>query len=620
MSQAVRQRRRRHQLELLVLVVLGAIGVWLAVAPAGPAPLRAVLVSPLVLLLPGLAATEATFLPGTLSGTRRLVLGIGASLALAVLVGLVLNLFPEGLTVRRWAASLEVLTFVVAGVALVRQLVWRRRGRESTQPSPGVHAGNGDTGPPEVRLRPCAISSSAALAVAAVVVVALLTTAFVVARHGVASQQRQVAFTQLWMLPTSSGPPGTVSLGVQSHEPRTEHYEVALQAAGRTVWTSPRLELATGQQWETSVSIAAGASRRGTVPTLGRAAVPPGLVDRLPPCRRSRRLAAGSPQPMTAVRAPTVGRRDVDVLVVCAGSTTGHRRNEALVTAALRDLGLAVAEARTDYRLVDLLRRGQPFIDLVEAAAMSAATRRALRDVRTRSILYPTSLSAILEPASRLRMGAIRFDALAAENRGGHRNVAQRRLERRSLALARALAPTSLLAPAAGLGTPPGTTVVPLPPPIDGRADPAGRRQPATVCYAADPHKKGLDLVVSAWAQARPPAGHQLLVTGIGQAVGRRFLRRSGVAEPPGMVWMGPVPADRFRRLTATAEVYLAASRYEDFGMAQLEALADGAMLVTTPSAGPFEALPLARKLHPGLVPASSSPGELAASLRRGGT
>jgi glycosyltransferase involved in cell wall biosynthesis len=310
-------------------------------------------------------------------------------------------------------------------------------------------------------------------------------------------------------------------------------------------------------------------------------------------------------------------RREVDVLVVCASSTTGHRRNEALVTAALRGLGLEVAEARTDYRLVDPLRRGQPLIDLAEAAALSAATRRALRAVRTRSILYPTSLSAILEPAWRLRKGAIRFDALAVENRAGRRNLTQRRLERRSLALARALVPTSLLPARAGLGTPPGATVVPLPPPIDSSGDPAARRRPAVVCYGADAHKKGLDLIVRAWEQSRPPTGRRLLVTGLDEEAGRRFLRRSGIQEPPGISWLGPVPADRFRRLTATADVYLAASRFEDFGMAQLEALADGAMLVTTPSPGPFEALPLARQLQPGLVATSASPDELATALRR---
>ena len=46
----------------------------------------------------------------------------------------------------------------------------------------------------------------------------------------------------------------------------------------------------------------------------------------------------------------------------------------------------------------------------------------------------------------------------------------------------------------------------------------------------------------------------------------------------------------------------LAAPRREDYGLAQLEALADGALLVTTPAPGPYAALPIARGLDERLV------------------
>jgi hypothetical protein len=48
--------------------------------------------------------------------------------------------------------------------------------------------------------------------------------------------------------------------------------------------------------------------------------------------------------------------------------------------------------------------------------------------------------------------------------------------------------------------------------------------------------------------------------------------------------------------------VFVTAPRREDYGIAQLEALADGCVLVTTPSPGPYAALPLARELDPRLV------------------
>jgi glycosyltransferase involved in cell wall biosynthesis len=48
--------------------------------------------------------------------------------------------------------------------------------------------------------------------------------------------------------------------------------------------------------------------------------------------------------------------------------------------------------------------------------------------------------------------------------------------------------------------------------------------------------------------------------------------------------------------------VFVAAPRREDFGIAALEALAHGCLLVSTPSPGPYPALDLARELDPRLV------------------
>jgi hypothetical protein len=59
------------------------------------------------------------------------------------------------------------------------------------------------------------------------------------------------------------------------------------------------------------------------------------------------------------------------------------------------------------------------------------------------------------------------------------------------------------------------------------------------------------------------------------------------------------------------------ASRREDYGISQLEALAAGAALVTVPSPGPYEALPIARRLAADLVNDDLATA-LAAGLVRG--
>ena len=79
------------------------------------------------------------------------------------------------------------------------------------------------------------------------------------------------------------------------------------------------------------------------------------------------------------------------------------------------------------------------------------------------------------------------------------------------------------------------------------------------------------------------------------------------------MRFTGRLAPDEYRALLRRARVYVAAPRREDFGIAPLEALADGCMLVTTPSPGPYPALALARQLDPRLVGEDLAPALRAA-------
>jgi glycosyltransferase involved in cell wall biosynthesis len=103
------------------------------------------------------------------------------------------------------------------------------------------------------------------------------------------------------------------------------------------------------------------------------------------------------------------------------------------------------------------------------------------------------------------------------------------------------------------------------------------------------------------------------VIGGLDREKGLRWLRRCGVEEPAGVEWAGSLPHAEWLALVGRARVYVNASRWEDYGLGPLEALSAGTPLVTVPTPGSFEALPLARSLAPSLVSES-----LAGALRAG--
>jgi hypothetical protein len=215
------------------------------------------------------------------------------------------------------------------------------------------------------------------------------------------------------------------------------------------------------------------------------------------------------------------------------------------------------------------------------------------------------------------RPGAVRFDAPAAGNRRGRHGLWQRPLEARRMAGAPLLLPWSegalLEAPAAARARAAERALV-VPVAIQLPAEPSARdgRDIAAITYAANPVKKGLDRVLEAWrrrrADPRAGTGEELHVTGTNPAE----LRRAGIALDgiEGVRLHGELHDDEYRALVRRARVFVTAPRREDYGLAQLEALADGCMLVTTPSPGPYAALPIARALDGRLTG-----GDLAAAL-----
>lgn len=265
----------------------------------------------------------------------------------------------------------------------------------------------------------------------------------------------------------------------------------------------------------------------------------------------------------------------VDVLVVSLGSTHGWRVNDDALAASLRRAGatveLAAAEPPREVRTFALT-------DLAWARGARRAAVEGIRVHDPRAIMYSTTTAALLWP----RPGAIRFDTLAAESRPGRHGIWQRPVEKRRLAQAPLHVPM-----AASAGADPAKEVV-VPPPIDPAAGTEGPRDVAAVVYASDPVKKGLDRVLEAWAQARRDGEELVVVT-------------EHRVDAPG-VRVEPARPGALRALLRRARVYVVAPRREDHGVAQLEALADGCVLVTTEAAGPYPARDIARSLDPRLV------------------
>jgi glycosyltransferase involved in cell wall biosynthesis len=291
------------------------------------------------------------------------------------------------------------------------------------------------------------------------------------------------------------------------------------------------------------------------------------------------------------------GGHPLDVLIVSLASTRGLRAADAQLLASLERAGasaaLAEASAPAPVRTLALT-------DLSWARAARGAAMRAfaeLREAQPRAVVYSSTTAALLWP----RPGAIRFDAPSAGNRPGRHGLWQRPLERRRLAQAGLLLPWSegamLEAPSAASGAP----ALVLPVAVEPSAPAPARRDIAAITYAANPVKKGLGRVLEAWRrlQREDPSVGELIVAG----ADARELERAGVAVAgEGVRVVGALERDEYRALVRRARMFVCAPLREDYGIAQLEALADGCLLVTTPAPGPYAALPIARELDHRLV------------------
>lgn len=213
-----------HRREPRVVLAFTALAIAGLAIPAGTWA-RVILVSPLVLFLPGYALSGVIFRDGTPGWLERISLALGLSLVATALAGLLLYLAGADLTLNSWTAALAVISGGAAVAAAAR-------------PS-AVPEGSTPVGARiEIRLPP-------RLPIAIVVAAAgLVAAAVVLARTPLPSPAAR-GYTALWL--TREHGSAALILGVRSEEHSRTRYVLRLTLRGRT--TKRRFSLAPGETW-----------------------------------------------------------------------------------------------------------------------------------------------------------------------------------------------------------------------------------------------------------------------------------------------------------------------------------------------------------------------------------
>lgn len=233
----------------LGMVTLAAAAGFMLALPGGAPVLRAVLGIYLVIVGPGLAFTTA-LLPVKQLGTAEHVLAaLAASIALAVIGGLILDATPWGLQPISWSVILGGATVAVSFAALLR--LRRTAGMNSgTEIKASTRVPAGDSAP----ATNSAHLSTLRMALPVVATV-LLGLAIYVARVPAAAEAYQ-GYTTLWLAPDGEQAGSSLAvyrgarIGVQSEEFAPTSYRLVVRVNGQVANVWPELRLEPNQAWQ----------------------------------------------------------------------------------------------------------------------------------------------------------------------------------------------------------------------------------------------------------------------------------------------------------------------------------------------------------------------------------
>ncbi|HWA52688.1 MAG TPA: hypothetical protein VG816_00800 [Solirubrobacterales bacterium] len=243
----------------LALVAALAFLAMVAALLSAPVWLRAPLLVPLVLLLPGYAVAANLFAPKTVGIAERAVYAIVLSIAIAAVGGLLIQLVL-GLGREVWAIFL-------AGVTLYASLRILVDGR------------------PEPLSLPASVSWQIPVAALVFVLAGVIASLAVVsAGEGLRDAQAKIRFTDFWLIPDgrSGAEADNFTVGLRSHEGQPRSYALEL-TRGAEVLASKDLRLRAGEKWEKSFAVDVAPRGVPVVAVLSREGVPYRRLDVVPP-------------------------------------------------------------------------------------------------------------------------------------------------------------------------------------------------------------------------------------------------------------------------------------------------------------------------------------------------
>lgn len=228
---------RQKHLDLLLIVAIAAMNVIWALLPDHLPLIGIIFALPLVFVLPGYTLTGILFHSRSLDAVHRFLLSLGLSLAIDILAGFILNVFPIGLREISWAVFLGLLTTMFS--LWIAYLRWKKAGS------------NGVSNRFRLRLHEFVLLGLALV----VVILAVQYSAINVI------QEPHPGFTQLWVLPSMEhGDSCTIRLGVRSFESTPVTFRVVMTSNESQVSAWSSITLAPQKEWDQAVSLRPGAS------------------------------------------------------------------------------------------------------------------------------------------------------------------------------------------------------------------------------------------------------------------------------------------------------------------------------------------------------------------------